>query len=404
MLVTPSKGVIVALFCVACVILGDARLFAQQPQLAPERTLDELKAETLIRVERGGYPAIGIKVDDAKEALANIHSLDRDQWAAAWGMIGDRYRDAARKAGPDQARALFHQAFQYYSFARFPTLNSSGKRAAYEKAVDAYLEYAKFDKPRLEVVRIPFEGKEIVGYLRLPEGNQPAPVMIMWGGLDFLKEQAADTLLPLVKHGIAAFAVDMPGTGQAPIRVSLTAERMYSAIIDYLQTRPQLDRKKIMIWGVSWGGYWASKVAVTEKDRVVGAINQGGPIDAYFDPAWQMKALGTREYLMDLFAARAAIYDNINTLDEFLAIGPKMSLVKLGFVDRPSARMLYLNGALDTQVPIADLTIPLLHGSIKETWVNPNAGHVAFADGWPMSRITKEVVWPWVQKVLSEQE
>jgi esterase FrsA len=32
-------------------------------------------------------------------------------------------------------------------------------------------------------------------------------------------------------------AVDGPGTGEAPIRVLETAERMFSRAIDYLQTR-----------------------------------------------------------------------------------------------------------------------------------------------------------------------
>jgi dienelactone hydrolase len=371
-------------------------------QIAPERTLEELKAETLARVERNSYPAIGLKLDDAKEALAKINSLNRDEWAAAWSGIGDRYRAEAQQANGDAARKLYYQAFQYYSFARFPTPNSAGKKAAYEKAVAAYLDYAKFESPQLEVVKIPFEGKQIVGYLRVPEGKRPAPVMIMWGGLDFLKEQAADNLLPLVKQGIAAFSIDMPGTGEAPVKVSANAERMFSAVLDYLQTRPEIDGKKIMIWGASWGGYWATKVATVEKDRILGAVNQGGPIDAYFKPEWQMKALGTREYLMDLLAARSAIYDNVNTLDEFLAIGPKMSLVALGIIDKPSAPMLLFNGARDSQVPISDLTLLLLHGSIKEAWVNPEGGHVALAKGWPPSRMTQEIVWPWIQKLLKQ--
>ena len=392
----------VGLLGAALALFSAAPAFAQQPQLAPQRNLEELKAETLARAERGAYPAIGLKTDDVKEALAKVHSLDRDEWAAAWSAIGDRYRDEARKADGENARALFYQAFQYYSFARFPTPNTPGRKAAYEKAVEAYLDYAKFDKPELTVVHIPFEGKEIIGYLRLPEGKRPAPVMIMWGGLDFLKEQSADNLLPLVRQGIAAFSVDMPGTGQAPIKVSPTAERMYSRILDYLQTRPEIDSKKIMIWGASWGGYWATKVATLEKDRIIGAVDQGGPIDAYFDSAWQMKALGTREYLMDLFPARAAIYDDINTLDEFLAVGPTMSLAKLGIIDRPSAPMLLFNGARDSQVPIADLTLLLLHGSIKEAWVNPEAGHVAFAKDWPQKRLTQEVVWPWISEDFGE--
>jgi esterase FrsA len=376
-----------------------------QSGIAPPRTLEELKEETLTRVERNGYPGMGLKVDDAKEALSHINSLDRDEWASAWTAIGDRYRAQAEKAEGAAAREAFYKAFQYYSMGRFPTPNSAGKRAAYEKAVAAYLDYAKFDQPRLEVVHIPFEGKEIIGYLRLPNGPRPAPMMIMWGGLDFLKEQAADNLLPIVREeGFAALTVDMPGTGQAPLKVSDNAERMYSAILDYLQSRKEIDGTKIFVWGASWGGYWATKVAITEKERIAGAIDQGGPIDVYFRSEWQMKALGTREYLMDLLAARSAIYDNVNTLEEFLAIGPTMSLRAMGLLDKPSAPMLVFNGAKDSQVPIEDLTILLLHGSIKDAWVNPQGNHVALAKGWPPSRLTKEVVMPWVRKVLDQRQ
>jgi len=369
-------------------------------QIAPERTLDELKAETLARVERGAYPAAGLKLEDAREALGHVASLDPDQWAAAWSAIGDRYRAQAQQTQAESARDLYLQAYRYYSLARFPTPNSPGKRAAYQQAIAAYLDSAQFEQPTLEVVHIPFEGKQIIGYLRLPAQPRPAPVMLMWGGIDFLKEQAADNLLPLVRQGIAAFTLDMPGTGQAPIKADVNSERMYSRVLDYLQQRPELDAKRIMIWGASWGGYWATKLAVVEKDRLLGAIDQGGPIDGYFQPQWQLKALGTREYLMGLFDARAAIYANVHTLDEFLAACSRMSLLQLGIIDRPSAPMLLFDGALDSQVPISDLSILLLHGSIKEAWVNPQAGHVAAAKDWPSSRMTTDIVMPWVKKLL----
>ena len=67
------------------------------------------------------------------------------------------------------------------------------------------------------------------------------------------------------------------------------------------------------------------------------------------------KALGTREYLFDLFAARASVY-GVNAIDEFLAYGPRMSLEAHGFIGKPSARMLLINGVSDTQVPIEDST------------------------------------------------
>jgi len=53
-------------------------------QIAPPRTLDELKAETQARADRNGYPLTGLKPADVREALARINSLDRDEWAAAW--------------------------------------------------------------------------------------------------------------------------------------------------------------------------------------------------------------------------------------------------------------------------------------------------------------------------------
>src|SRR6202035_2916152 len=65
-------------------------------QLAPPRTLEELKAETQKRVEQNVAPAGGLQSDDAREALANIHSLDRNEWAAAWSTIAERYQQRAK--------------------------------------------------------------------------------------------------------------------------------------------------------------------------------------------------------------------------------------------------------------------------------------------------------------------
>src|SRR3954467_6144795 len=114
MIGTRLMAVAAALLCAA----PSLALAQTASQIAPERTLEELKAETLARVERGGYPAIGLKLEDAREALSKINSLDRDEWAAAWSSIGDRYRGEAAKADGETARKLHYQAFLYYSLAR----------------------------------------------------------------------------------------------------------------------------------------------------------------------------------------------------------------------------------------------------------------------------------------------
>ncbi len=45
------------------------------------------------------------------------------------------------------------------------------------------------------------------------------------------------------------------------------------------------------------------------------------PVHDYFSAEWQKPGLSTREYLFDLFPARASVY-GVETLDEFLVVWP----------------------------------------------------------------------------------
>src|SRR5271170_7293103 len=81
------------------------------------RSLDELKAEAQARADRGAYPLIGLKPDEVREALAQITSLERDDWAAAWSKLGDRYMAKAQAAlagAPAAADKDYLQAWLYY--------------------------------------------------------------------------------------------------------------------------------------------------------------------------------------------------------------------------------------------------------------------------------------------------
>ena len=233
----------------------------------------------------------------------------------------------------------------------------------------------------MEIIRIPFEGKEIVGYLKLPTTSRPAPLVIGIGGLDVYKEALSEMLgAGYLSAGLGYLALDMPGTNEAPVMAEAGAERMFSRAIDYLLTRKDIDPKRIGVVGGSWGGHWAARVGISEKDRVRAAVVWGGPIDSYFQRDWQLKALGTREYLFDLFEARAAVY-GVKDLESFLEYGPRMSLKSANLLDRPSAPMLLLNGEKDTQVPIEDLYLMLRHGSVKEAWVNPQGANIGRGPG-----------------------
>lgn len=371
-------------------------------QSAGPRDLAELKQETQRRADRNLPPIGGVKPEDVREALAGLTSLEPDAWAAAFSRIGDRYIDKARSqqaSAPREAAESYRHAWETYNTARWPTENSPGKKQAYARALEAFQAYGRLLEPPIETVRIPFEGKEIVGYLRLPPGVRPAPLVIGIAGLDTRKEDVAATSDNFLKRGIALFALDMPGTGQAPLKVDIGAERMYSRSLDYLQTRSDIDAKRIVVRGQSWSGYWAAKLAYTERERIRGAVVHGVGVHGYFQPDFQKKGLETREYLFDLFPARSAVY-GVNTLEEFLAYGPRLSLLDGGFLDKPSAPMLLVNGEKDTQQPISDLYLMMKHGDPKDAWVNPAGGHMGRSEQWPQRQIIERVVMPWIERAL----
>lgn len=371
-----------------------------------DRTIDEIKDETLARAKTGAYPALGIQPGDAGEALGRIKTRDPDEWAAAWSAVADTYMAKAKAASdPKEADANFLRAWRLYYFGQWPAPTSAGKQAAYQRAVDAYLQHAKYFDPPLEVVRIPFEGAEIVGYLRLPANvARPVPLVLAISGLDSRKETVAETYAAALPEGIGFFAVDSPGTGQAPLKAGEASDRMYSRVLDYLGSRPEIDKGRIVVHGQSFGAYWAAKLAHTEAKRLAGAVTQSPPIHRTFQPDFFRGRMYTREYLFDLVPASLYVY-GLKSTDELLAFLPKMSLQAQGLLGRPAAPMLVVGGTKDTQVPIDDLELLINSGSEpREAWINPVGGHMGrSAQIWPDPVIFRKVILPWEVRQLSDK-
>ncbi len=212
------------------------------------RTWDELKAETLARAERGAYPVFAIKPDDARAALSMIHDLDPDAWGGAWMAVGDRFMEQAQKAEASDASAAaqhYLYAWRLYTLGRWPVMSAPNKRASYDKAQAAFAAYGRLVTPTIEPLSIPFEGTTIKAWLQKPAGVARPPVTINIGGSDLWKDSVAIQARGFLPHGIAAIAVDKPGTADAPVPARPGSERMISAIIDFLQTRDDLDGSRV---------------------------------------------------------------------------------------------------------------------------------------------------------------
>jgi hypothetical protein len=113
--------------------------------------------------------------------------------------------------------------------------------------------------------------------------------------------------------------------------------------------------------------------------------------------------LGNKEYLFDQVPALMSIFEGVNTVDDLKAIFPKMSLVALDLLGKPTTPMLIIGGVLDTQVPISDIYLLLDKGDVPKTaWINPHGGHLGRqVKVWPDPIIFREVIIPYLVRALA---
>jgi len=167
-----------------------------------------------------------------------IHAL----WPIATSTKQSRWRHLTQ---PRQMRITSGRG-GLYSFGRWPIPRRRGSSARMKKAIEAFLAHARFMDPPLEVVHIPFEGKEIIAYLRLPKKREGAGAAGACGQRPRQPQgRSRRKFRRDSSFGIGYLAVDGPGTGQNPIKVSETADRVLSKVIDYAQSRPEIDKNRI---------------------------------------------------------------------------------------------------------------------------------------------------------------
>jgi dipeptidyl aminopeptidase/acylaminoacyl peptidase len=255
----------------------------------------------------------------------------------------------------------------------------------------------------LEIVKISFEGSEITAYVQMPM-NKPAPLVVVIPGLDRGKENMAESVRGLLNSGVGYLVLDAPGTGQAPIKASPEAARMLVQAIDYALKRPDVDKERVAIYGVSFGAFWATQLGVTEKSQLRAVVAQSPPVHEAFMRSRTMDMAKNKEFLFDYVPAYLSMF-GVSTLEQLADVRESMSLKTRGFLDKPMAPMLVIGGALDTQVPVSDIDLLLNSGETpKDAWINPQGGHMGRdSKGWTNGRIFEGVITPWLLRRLDSK-
>ncbi|MBL1078589.1 alpha/beta fold hydrolase [Nocardia sp. 2] len=336
--------------------------------LHPAPNIDDIPAEIGGRIRKWADlgSEFGIDGNRIATAVRTAGSPGRPAWVATMTTLGDE----------TYARDRPMEASYWYFMARFPHVLSPAAARAYDRHVSAYLAAARDFEHPLEEVRIPFEDSTFPAYLRLPRhhsGNLAA--VVMWGGMDVWKSDLEIHLQAeqLLRLGISVLQIDLPGTGESPVPMSPTAERVPLAAIDFLRNHPAINETRIAVWGLSFGGYLAVKLAALLPD-LAGAVNNGGPVHhALTHERFHRLPQGARITLTRLLAldpstAPATVADRVADL----------SLITLNLLPtHHHAPLLSINGELDDLIPIEDLYVISEQGIRQDRMIYGTDIHVA---------------------------
>ena len=199
-------------------------------------------------------------------------SLERwDDWCQAWSDGAEEHLALAKAAldenrGRSAGEALARAAV-YFHFGKFLFVHDREQAyAAQRRAVDALTQALPLLSPSATRHEIDFDGSAIVGLLRTPTGPGPHATVILIPGLDSTKEEFREVERHFLDRHMATFSIDGPGQGEAewtlPIRPDW--EVVGGAIVTHLLSLPEVDPSRIGVWGVSLGGYYATRVASGE--------------------------------------------------------------------------------------------------------------------------------------------
>jgi hypothetical protein len=232
---------------------------------------------------------------DAGEVLATIERIpdgDREAWVREFSGLADRLRLAAEqseKAGHQvSARTAYLRASLYYDHASAMAPGTSDPdrfTALWEHHRDCWDRSLPYWNISVDKIAIPYEGTTLEGYWFRPPGDTTTrrPTVILNNGSDgpviamWTQGGAA-----AIDRGWNAVTFDGPGQGAALHRDKMWFradwEAVITPVVDYLQARDDVDPDRIVLHGISQGGYWCPRAAAFEH-RLAALVADPGCID-----------------------------------------------------------------------------------------------------------------------------
>jgi alpha-beta hydrolase superfamily lysophospholipase len=220
---------------------------------------------------------------------------DPELWAKAWSSMAEQQNahaaDDVKNGYYQSASARYLRSSTYLLTGERQTPPGPEKLRAYKAALDLFEKAIEYMRVPIERVEIDSPDGILPGYL-IPAGKEgPAPVVIFYNGFDVTKELLYAIIREeFANRDIACLVIDTPGTGE-PLRLRNVPSRPdyevpTTAIVDYLETRKDIDKDRIGLLGISLGGYYAPRGAAFEP-RIKACVAWGAIWD--YGATWQKR-------------------------------------------------------------------------------------------------------------------
>ncbi|ROO88051.1 prolyl oligopeptidase family protein [Actinocorallia herbida] len=295
-----------------------------------------------------------------KDAAAAGTDAGTGDFLRVWTELTDSLvaqGEVAEKAGHRRtAGQFFARATNYLVNAeRMQGAHSAERLATYQRCLDLLQRSFALNDPLTTRVEIPYEETSLPAYFtRAPAADQaPAPVMILWNGLDSTKEHQylSGFSHELAERGISTLMVDCPGGGEALRMQNLTAridtEAWATACVDYLETRDDVRADRIGLAGWSLGGYYAPRAAAFEK-RLALVVAWGANHD--WGAVQHARLQREGEHPVPHYWEHVLWVWGHTDIDEFIDFADGVNLD--GVVEQITVPFLICHGEHDRQIPV----------------------------------------------------
>jgi dienelactone hydrolase len=237
----------------------------------------------------------GADTNELFRAVRQVRAGNNEDWYAAFHDLGDRLKALAAEAaeaGRDvTAGQAWFRAFTYYRSAERVMKGTDPRKLPMDpRAVECFHEGISRSGQPYELVKVPFDGMALDGIFlpaRSDRRGAPPPCIVFPTGADALPEENFFRgAQEMTARGASCLLFNGPGQGST-IRLKGVPtipdyERVFTAAVDYLETRDDIDADRIGLIGGSMAGYYAPR-AVCFEHRIKGCVVWGALYDVLRD-------------------------------------------------------------------------------------------------------------------------